>query len=168
MSFDNDIRAKFRNLLPVPVANWAGIGAVRYIPDHLLGKLANIDAHLRAAKEITSSTAADDSSLLTLEESSLAGGDDGVESTSTKSSAAIDSVMERDIKEIVELNEQLVACLQAEDGAFSLGEALDGLVALKFGMVNEVAAVLKLASHVHECGKRIEESSRVNNIYLHT
>ena len=44
--FDQQIRREFKNLIPVSVPKWAGIGAVRYIPDYLLEKLDDIEKHL--------------------------------------------------------------------------------------------------------------------------
>ena len=40
------MKREFKNLIPVSVPKWAGIGAVRYIPDYLLDKLDDIEKHL--------------------------------------------------------------------------------------------------------------------------
>ncbi len=74
--------------------------------------------------------------------------------------------LNQDIKEINEINEQLVKNLQAQDGAFSTGQAYDGLKAVKFGMVSELAALKKLADQVQKVGKVVEEDSRVRQNIL--
>jgi hypothetical protein len=63
--------------------------------------------------------------------------------------------------EVNKLNSELVKSLQAFDGAFSLGQTSEGLLGVKFGMVNEVEALDKLATQVQNVGKTVEESSRV-------
>jgi hypothetical protein len=74
-----------------------------------------------------------------------------------------DAQFEKFIKEIDELNEKLVKKLQAQDGAFSLGQASDGMNAVKFGMVNELDVVKNLAGEVQEVGKELEEASKVSS-----
>lgn len=66
------------------------------------------------------------------------------------------------IKEINDINEEIVKTLQSQDGAFSIGMANDNLKGVKLGMVNEVDAVEKLAEQIQMTGKTIEESA----IYL--
>ena len=67
--------------------------------------------------------------------------------------------------EVNKLNTELVKALQAFDGAFSLGQTNEGLLGVKFGMVNEVEAFEKLAIQVQQTGKTVEESSRVIIFY---
>lgn len=74
--------------------------------------------------------------------------------------------LEKCIHEVNEINKELVKKLQANDGAFTLGEAEDGMYVVKFGMVNELEAVKNLASEVQLVGKEVEENSRVFQIYL--
>jgi hypothetical protein len=76
-----------------------------------------------------------------------------------------DAQFEKFIKEINELNEKLVKKLQAQDGAFSLGVANDGMSAVKFGMVNELDVVKNLAGEVQEVGKELEEASKVSLVF---
>lgn len=54
--------------------------------------------------------------------------------------------------------------MQAQDGAFSIGQAYDGMKAVKFGMVNDLEVLKKLASQVQEVGQTVEEESRVSII----
>jgi hypothetical protein len=63
--------------------------------------------------------------------------------------------------EVNKLNTELVKSLQSIDGAFSLGQTTEGLLGVKFGMVNEMEALDKLAIQVQKTGKNVEESSRV-------
>ena len=70
-------------------------------------------------------------------------------------------LLEKYIEEIKTINKALVEKLQAHDGAFSLGEASDGMVAIKCGMVNEIDDLKKLACQVQDVGKEVEESARV-------
>lgn len=67
--------------------------------------------------------------------------------------------------EVNKLNTELVKTLQAFDGAFSLGQTNEGLLGVKFGMVNEVEALDKLATQVQNVGKTVEESSRVRVVF---
>ena len=63
--------------------------------------------------------------------------------------------------EVNKLNTELVKTLQTFDGAFSLGQTYEGLLGVKFGMVNEIDALDKLATQVQNVGKTVEESSKV-------
>lgn len=51
--FDKEIK-EYKNLLPVKVLNWAGVGAVRYIPDYLIDKLGEIKDYFNKKSELNS------------------------------------------------------------------------------------------------------------------
>lgn len=189
-SFDRDIK-NFKNLMSVNVPKWAGVGAVRYIPDYLLNKQDDIRAYLQAKKikDLNSDTKSIDQQSIMIDplnesqkSKDLIDLESNVESTNQSISpsdteSTTDSVktvkihsnktdLEKDVQEIVKLNEQILKELQAQDGAFSLGEGTDGLIAIKFGMVDEVEAIGKLAEQVQIVGKQVEESTRVCYSYL--
>ena len=85
---------------------------------------------------------------------------------SIKPNDRLNKFIEHHAKEINEINEKLVKNLQAQDSAFSQGETSDKMIAVKFGMVNEIDSVKKLAFQVQQVGKDIEESSRVSIFYI--
>lgn len=134
---------EFPNLISVNILKWAGIGAVRYIPDYLLNQLDEISKYLEFIKEKEFSTLSQ-SEIVHFDEQKL----------------------NQDIKDINELNELLVKTLQAQDGAFSIGQAYDGLKAVKFGMVSELDVLKKLAGQVQDVGKTLEEDSRVSVCFI--
>ena len=161
-------------MIPVNIPKWAGVGAVRYIPDYLMDKLDEISKYLEfiRSKEFSVSIAESrlsqtDSAVDTDTDTSKSE-TDGQE-LANKTAADLNEVFEekhmqklyQDIKEINDINEQLVKLLQAQDGAFSIGQADDGLKAVKFGMVSELDALKNLASQVQKVGKTVEEDSRV-------
>ena len=80
----------------------------------------------------------------------------------------VDETMEKHIKDINSLNDQLVKKLQAQDGAFSIGEASDEMLAIKFGMINESDALKSLALQVQDAGRDVEEASRVRDQWSFT
>jgi hypothetical protein len=189
-SFDKDIK-NFKNLMSVNVPKWAGVGAVRYIPDYLLTKLDAINSYLieKKNKNLNLDTKSIDKQSLIIDplneshkskdlidlDSNLESNNQSVAPSDNESSN--DSVktvkihsnktdLEKEIEEIVKLNEQVLKELQSQDGAYSLGEGSDGLIAIKFGMVDEVEAIAKLAEQVQTVGKQVEESTRVFIYFL--
>lgn len=99
-----------RKLQLVEIANWAGMGGARYIPEFWADRL----------NELT---------------------DTGKE-------------------DINRLNSELVTKLKASDSAFSLGEADDGMLCVRFGMVDEGLDLEELIALVLATGQEIEESSK--------
>ncbi|KAG1682615.1 Pyridoxal-dependent decarboxylase domain-containing protein 1 [Nymphon striatum] len=63
-------------------------------------------------------------------------------------------------EEVNKLNAELVAQLKNFDSAFSLGEGVDGLDCVRFGMVLAGTDMEDLIDHVDRTGKEIEESSK--------
>lgn len=166
--FDANIK-EYKNLISVNIPKWAGIGAVRYIPDYLLDDLDKITKYQE--EMISLSTSSSNGNLK--EEISL-----NEKSNEQEASDKVDDLnktlqkdeqtkpnknelLEKYIEEIKTINKALVEKLQAHDGAFSLGEASDGMVAIKCGMVNEIDDLKKLACQVQDVGKEVEESARV-------
>ena len=49
--FEKEIK-EYKNLLPVKVPKWAGVGAVRYIPDYLIDKLGEIKDYFNKKSEL--------------------------------------------------------------------------------------------------------------------
>ncbi|KAG8188929.1 hypothetical protein JTE90_014981 [Oedothorax gibbosus] len=94
----------------VEIANWAGMGGVRYIPELWVDRL----------NELTDTGKAD----------------------------------------INQLNSALVTKLKDSDSAFSLGEADDGMVCVRFGMVDAHLDLEELMQMVTAAGRDIEESSK--------
>lgn len=166
--FDANIK-EYKNLISVNIPKWAGIGAVRYIPDYLLDDLDKITKYQE--EMISLSTSSSNGNLK--EEISL-----NEKSNEQEASDKVDDLnktlqkdeqtkpnknelLKKYIEEIKTINKALVERLQAHDGAFSLGEASDGMVAIKCGMVNEIDDLKKLACQVQDVGKEVEESARV-------
>ena len=166
--FDENIK-EYKNLISVNIPKWAGIGAVRYIPDYLLDNLDKINKYQE--EMISLSTSSSNGNLK--EEISL-----NEKSNEQEASDKVDDLnkslqkdeqtkpnknelLEKYIEEIKSINKALVEKLQAHDGAFSLGEASDGMVAIKCGMVNEIDDLKKLACQVQDVGKDVEDSARV-------
>jgi hypothetical protein len=163
-------------LIPVNIPKWAGVGAVRYIPDYLMNKIDEISKYLEFIKNKEFSVSMDESRL-SQTNSSL---DSDIIKTEIdqqeqpNKTTDLNEIFEeeymkklnQDIKEINKLNEQLVKLLQTQDGAFSIGQADDGLKAVKFGMVSELDALKNLASQVQKVGKTVEEDSRVQEFFL--
>jgi len=156
-------------LISVNVPKWAGIGAVRYIPDYLLDKIDEIIKYQEEIISFSSSSSSDNlkdetslntsSNLTSNSQEKLT--DDKSMQSEQKPKPAKNELFEKFIEEIVSINNALVEKLQAHDGAFSLGEASDNMVAVKFGMVNEIDDLKKLACQVQDVGKEVEESARV-------
>lgn len=96
-----------------------------------------------------------DSDLIAFEENAKSKADE-------KYSEVTKFEFDKAIKEMNELNEELVKNLKSLDSAFSIGVGSDGLKAIKLGMVNDLDAVEKLASKIETEGRKIEESSMVN------
>lgn len=63
--------------------------------------------------------------------------------------------------ELNKLNTDLVESLRTTDNAFSMGEGVDGLICVRFGMVTEDTDVEELLDLVISVGKRVQENSRV-------
>ncbi|XP_042910971.1 pyridoxal-dependent decarboxylase domain-containing protein 1 isoform X2 [Parasteatoda tepidariorum] len=101
---------KYPKLQLVNIAEWAGMGGVRYIPDFWAERL----------NELTDTGKAD----------------------------------------INQLNTELVSKLKATDSAFSLGEADDGMLCVRFGMVDAHLNLDELMSVVTSAGQELEESSK--------
>ena len=156
-------------MISVNVPKWAGIGAVRYIPDYLLEKIDEIIKYQEEIISFSSSSSSDNlkdetslntsSNLTSNSQEKLT--DDKSMQSEQKPKPAKNELFEKFIEEIVSINNALVEKLQAHDGAFSLGEASDNMVAVKFGMVNEIDDLKKLACQVQDVGKEVEESARV-------
>lgn len=91
-----------------------------------------------------------------------------IQQTKTKSRYSEGTKFEFDksIKEMNELNEELVKNLKKLDSAFSIGTGYDGLKAIKLGMVNDLDAMENLASQIVNEGRKIEESSMVIMLLL--
>lgn len=64
-------------------------------------------------------------------------------------------------EELNNLNIALVDALRSTDSAFSLGEGIDGLVCVRFGMLTAQSDVEELINLVIRVGKSVEENSRV-------
>ena len=169
---------------------WAGVGAVRYIPEYLLDKLDdikkyqeqflavnseanNLDKHLENNNEIKSEDISLNSHNASLNEKDISveeAESDKIEPMQINTNpvkkkhepSIKNDLFEKYIEEIKSINNALVEKLQAQDGAFSLGEACDNLVAVKFGMVNEIDDLKNLACQVQDVGKEIEESTLVS------
>ena len=171
--------------MSVNVPKWAGVGAVRYIPDYLLDKLEEIKTYqekflvqLSDKPDEQADTdeikPLDDAITLNGHDSSLNETETSVETSAATKSTPValktpqieapvkNDLLEKYIEEIKSINNALVEKLQAQDGAFSLGEASDNLVAVKFGMVNEIEDLKNLACQVQDVGKEVEESTRVS------
>lgn len=125
--------------MSVKVAGWAGIGAFRYIPDFLMDKIDQIKNFYKKKSENNES-----------------GNNDLNENIENEK-----ELSEKDIKEINDLNELIVKKLQSEDSAFSSGQAVDGYLAIKFGMIQDIGLLKKIIAKVLSCSKEIEEASRV-------
>lgn len=65
-------------------------------------------------------------------------------------------------EEVNKLNIELVSQLKNSDSAFSVGEGIDGLECVRFGMVTEDTDMEELVTMVDKTGKEIEESSKVS------
>lgn len=63
--------------------------------------------------------------------------------------------------ELNKLNMQLVEKLRSSDNAFSLGESIDGLACIRFGMVTSETDIDELLDLVVSAGNEIQESSKV-------
>ncbi|XP_053949032.1 pyridoxal-dependent decarboxylase domain-containing protein 1 [Anastrepha ludens] len=63
--------------------------------------------------------------------------------------------------ELNKLNADLVEALKSTDNAFSLGEGIDGLICVRFGMVTRETDVEELLDLVVSVGKSVQENSRV-------
>lgn len=64
-------------------------------------------------------------------------------------------------EELNQLNVALVDALRSTDSAFSLGEDVDGLMCVRFGMLTPQADVEELINLVIRVGHSVEENSRV-------
>lgn len=182
--FERQIREHTKNLVVVPVSKWAGIGAVRYVPDDLLDKLNSIYEYQEEKNKFNEKKQADQSEKESLNQAQGEFGpldteksENGQEKSQeqpvvsetvapeeTKQPDDVfveDAQIERYIKQINSLNEKLVKKLQAQDGAFSLDQGDDLMNVVKFGMVNELDIVKSLALEVQEVGKSVEEDSKV-------
>lgn len=148
--FKYEIR-EFTNLLVVNASKWAGVGAVRFIPDYLMDKLDEIVAYVRY-RDTPKTNSDSELELIDMHHETSS-----INSTSSASSSHIDKW----IGEINEINRELVKKLQARDNAFALGEDQHRLLYIKFGMVNDMEAVKKLASDVQTIGREIQENSKV-------
>ncbi len=162
---------KFANLMSVNVARWAGIGAIRYIPEYLLDKIGAIvkySDYLRKKREeeeilikLHKEKEGDyPEPLIKIKEDEI--NPNNIEAEIEKEfDVGTRYDFDKYIKEIDSVNEEIVKKLQKKDGGFSVGLASDGLKAIKLGMVNDTDAVEKLAFQVQEVGRSIEEESKV-------
>lgn len=130
----NDEIKEYGNFIPVKVTGWAGVGAVRYIPDYLINKIDEIKNCFRIKSENKTNESLTESSGESLE---------------------------KELKEVNSLNELIIKKLQSNDNAFSSGEATDGFMAIKFGMIQDIGLLKKLFDQVLLVSQDIEESSRV-------
>lgn len=64
-------------------------------------------------------------------------------------------------EELNNLNIALVDSLRSTDSAFSLGEGVDGLMCVRFGMLTPQSDVEELLNLVIRVGQSVEENSRV-------
>lgn len=126
---------------------WAGLGAVRYIPS----------IHRPVKQETTATPEA---------------GTTGADQTTPpeNANAKLEPVEEKGTKgdekfkeDIDHLNAQIVNKLRAIDSAFSLGESPAGEWCVQFGMVTEETDVAELVRLVAATGQEIEESSEFFN-----
>ena len=164
--------------MSVNVPKWAGIGAVRYIPDYLLEKLDDIVKYQKEASLGENNLKDDTNAKNGTDEQDSNSTQKSSDETPTqpmqdlqsekKNSHIKNELIEKYIDEIKSINNGLVEKLQAQDGAFSLGEASDNMVAVKFGMVNEIEDLKKLACQVQDVGKEVEESTRVKFVFVFT
>lgn len=99
-----------KKLQLVDIVDWAGMGAVRYIPEFWADRL----------NELTDTGKAD----------------------------------------INQLNSEIVAKLKASDSAFSVGETEDGMICVRFGMVDDNLDLEELIGLVTTAGEELEESSK--------
>lgn len=184
--FEKEIKG-FKNLVPVQVPKWAGIGAVRYIPDYLIEKIDEIQEYqLKKSKclEKDDSNCEEDTKTVSQTDTESNNAEPSIDPNDASLSIGNeahqvvqkaeddlnenqcnDPILEKHISDINDLNDKLVKKLQAQDGAFSSGEAFDNMLAVKFGMVNDLEALKKLAFEVQVVGKEVEESSRVLKIF---
>ena len=141
--FDKEIE-EFPNLVPIKISKWAGVGTVRFIPDYLLEKLDTIRDYVNKR---------DSSVVIT---------DSDVDLIDLKPQTKVeDEEIERYIKDLNDINRELVKKLQSKDDAYTIGEDENGILAIKFGMVNDVNIIRKLASEVQATGKEIHEHLKV-------
>ncbi|CAF0713119.1 unnamed protein product [Brachionus calyciflorus] len=143
--FEREVRA-FKNLLPVNVPKWAGVGAVRYIPEYLIDQIEAIKEFFRKKSELQVSK---------VEENE----DDKVEENKNNETSE-DQKLQDFANEINELNEQIVKKLQSQDSAFSSDLATDNLIAIKFGMIQDLDSLKRLFEEVLKVSKEVEESSK--------
>ena len=118
---------------------------MRYIPDYLMDKLDEINGYVRYRDTPKTTNSDSELELIDLHH----------ETSSTES-----SLSEKWIIEINEINRELVRKLQARDNAFAIGEDRHRMLFIKFGMVNEIEAVRKLAAEVQILGREIQENSK--------
>lgn len=142
--FKHEIK-EFANLIPVDSFKWAGVGSVRYIPDYLMDKLDEINGYVRYRD--TPKTTNSDSELELID-------------LHNETSSTEPSLSEKWIIEINEINRELIRKLQSRDNAFAIGEDRHRMLFIKFGMVNEIEAVRKLAAEVQVLGREIQENSK--------
>lgn len=146
--FKNEIK-DYPNLIAVDANKWAGVGAVRYIPDYLMDKLDEISGYIKY-RDMPKTNSDSELELIDLHNE-----------TSTTDS----SLTEKWICEINEINRELVKKLQARDNAYAFGEDDHRMLFIKLGMVNEIEAVKKLASEVQLVGREIQENSKVKRVF---
>lgn len=72
-----------------------------------------------------------------------------------------DFPLEQTKTELNKLNIDLVESLKTTDSAFSMGEGLDGLICVRFGMVTHETDIEELLDLVVSVGKTVQENSRV-------
>lgn len=148
-TFNKEIK-EFKNLKAVEAPKWAGVGAVRYVPDYLIDRLGEIEDYLKRKKNGDHMTEHKSNEVDLID----------LEPEKKESANQSSDTIEKYIKEINDINKKLAEKLQAQDGAFSLDESTDGLCMIKFGMVDENEALASLAVQVQNVGKEVEESSR--------
>lgn len=161
--FEESIK-DYKNLCSVNVPKWAGIGAVRYIPDYLKEKMPELlkyqeEKILELSSEEESNKETDDAQSVSTTSAEVPT-TNGHDTNKIKKEFIKNDLYEKYLEEIKIINNSLAEKLQTNDGAFSLGEASDRMLAVKFGMVNEIDDLKKLATQVQEVGKEVEESTK--------
>lgn len=145
--FNKEIE-EFANLVAVNVSKWAGIGAVRYIPEYL-SKQADEIRNFFSSQETPRTISDSDLEVVVL-------------ATEKEAKTKMSPEMQKSFCEINEINKELVKKLQTRDNAYAIGEDENGMVYIKFGMVNDLDAVKKLASEVQSFGREVSENTKVN------
>ncbi|TRY79717.1 hypothetical protein TCAL_01984 [Tigriopus californicus] len=137
-------RQKFMKLIseeirlePVEIANWAGLGGVRYIPSEYVDKLEALKQQESDANEEAN------------EEDRM------VDAEQVRKN--LQNSKDEKKKLIDHRNIQLVQQLRSTDSAFSLGEGPDGRICIRFGMVSMETDVEELLALVIKTGITLDQ-----------